>query len=154
MFKEMRRKDKCIDDEQAIKLLNSCQYGVLSTVGEDGYAYGVPINYVYHKGNIYFHGALEGHKLDNIFYNNKVSFCVIGDTEPMPDKFSYKYESVIVFGQAAIVNDMEKEDILIALIRKYSGEFLDKGIEYIKKDVIKTTVIKIDVEHITGKAQK
>ncbi len=40
MFKEMRRKDKQISDEKAIELLRKCNYGVLSTTGEDGYAYG------------------------------------------------------------------------------------------------------------------
>lgn len=74
MFKEMRRKECSIQNEQAIKLLEDCKYGVLSTVGENGYAYGVPLNYVYHKGNIYFHCAGEGNKLDNIMFNNKVSF--------------------------------------------------------------------------------
>ncbi len=153
MFKEMRRKERQIDNEQALKLLDRGQYGVLSTVGENGYAYGVPINYTYHKGNIYFHCAIEGSKVDNIIYNNKVSFCVVGNTEPIPDKFSYSYESVIVFGLASEVHNNEKEEALVTLIRKYSGEFMEKGMEYIKKDSIKTKVIKIDIEHITGKAR-
>ena len=75
MFKEMRRKERSIDNQQAIELLKKGQYGVLSTVGENGYAYGIPLNYAYHEGNIYFHCAAEGSKLDNIAYNNKVSFC-------------------------------------------------------------------------------
>jgi nitroimidazol reductase NimA-like FMN-containing flavoprotein (pyridoxamine 5'-phosphate oxidase superfamily) len=154
MFKEMRRKDRSIDNEQAIKLLENGQYGILSTVGENGYAYGVPLNYIYHRGNIYFHCAAEGSKLDNIAYNNKVSFCVVGNTEPIPDKFSYRYESVIVFGRAVEVYDKEKEDALVALIQKYFGEFMEKGVEYIQKDGIKAKVIKINIEHLTGKARK
>lgn len=154
MFKEMRRKDRSIDKEQAVELLKKGQYGVLSTVGENGYAYGVPLNYVYHGGNIYFHCAVEGHKLDNIAHNNKVSFCVVGDTEPIPDKFSYRYESVIAFGRAVEVYDKEKEDALVAFIQKYSGEFMEKGMKYIQKDSIKTKVIKINIEHLTGKARK
>jgi uncharacterized protein len=152
MFKEMRRKDRSIDNEQAIKLLENGQFGILSTVGENGYAYGVPLNYVYQRGNIYFHSAAEGSKLDNIKFNGKVSFCVIGNTKLIPDKFSYRYESVIAFGKAIEVFDKEKEDALVALIQKYSGEFMKKGIEYVKKDSIKTKVIKVDIEHITGKA--
>jgi len=154
MFKEMRRKDRSIDNEQAIQLLMNGQYGVLSTVGENGYAYGIPLNYVYHGGSLYFHCACEGNKLDNIMFNNKVSFCVVGNTEPIPDKFSYRYESVVVFGRAVEVHDKEKEDALTALIQKYSGEFLEKGLEYIQKDSSKTKVIKINIEHVTGKARK
>lgn len=154
MFKEMRRKDRSIDNEQAIQLLINGQYGVLSTVGENGYAYGIPLNYAYHEGNLYFHCACEGNKLDNIMYNNKVSFCVVGKTEPIPDKFSYRYESVVVFGRAVEVHDKEKEDALTVLIQKHSGEFLEKGLKYIQKDSSKTKVIKINIEHVTGKARK
>jgi nitroimidazol reductase NimA-like FMN-containing flavoprotein (pyridoxamine 5'-phosphate oxidase superfamily) len=151
MFKEMRRKDRKIDNEQAIKLLENGEYGVFSTVGENGYAYGVPLNYVYHRGNIYFHCAAEGSKLDNITHNNKVSFCVVANTEPVPDKFSYRYESVIVFGQAVEVYDKEKEDILVAFIKKYFGKFNEKEKEYLEKNGIKAKVIKINIEHLTGK---
>lgn len=154
MFKEMRRKDRSIDKEQAIKLLENGQYGVLSTVGENGYAYGVPLNYIYYSGNIYFHCAAEGSKLDNIAYNNKVSFCVVGNTEPVPDKFSYRYESVIAFGHAAEVFNKEKEDVLIALMQKYFGEFKEKEMEYVQKNGIKAKVIKINIEHLTGKERK
>jgi nitroimidazol reductase NimA-like FMN-containing flavoprotein (pyridoxamine 5'-phosphate oxidase superfamily) len=154
MFKEMRRKDRSIDSEQAVQLLTNGQYGVLSTVGENGYAYGIPLNYAYLEGNIYFHSAVEGNKLDNIMFNNKVSFCVVGSTEPIPDKFSYRFESVVAFGRAEEVYDKEKEDALMALIQKYSSEFMEKGQEYVRKDGIKSRVIKINIEHLTGKARK
>ncbi len=49
---------------------------------------------------IYFHCAPEGHKLENLSGNNKVSFCVVGKTQVLPDKFATNYESVIVFGTA------------------------------------------------------
>ncbi|HEY5586249.1 MAG TPA: pyridoxamine 5'-phosphate oxidase family protein [Ruminiclostridium sp.] len=152
MFKEMRRKDRNIDNEQSIKLLEQGQYGILSTVGENGYAYGVPLNYVYYEGNIYFHCAVVGSKLDNIVFNDKVSFCVVGKTEPIPDTFSYKYESVIVFGKSIEVYNKEKEDALLAIIQKYSGEFMEKGMEYMKKGNAQTKVLKIIIEHMTGKA--
>lgn len=154
MFKKMRRKDRSIDNQQAVELLKRGEYGVLSTVGENGYAYGVPLNYIYYDGNIYFHCAVEGSKLDNIAHNNKVSFCVVGDIEPIPDKFSYRYESVIVFGRAIEVYDKEKEEALVALIKKYSAEFMEKGMKYIQTDCNKAKVIKISIEHLTGKARK
>ncbi len=40
MFKELRRKDRMMDNESAIELLRSSEYGVLSTMGENGYPYG------------------------------------------------------------------------------------------------------------------
>ncbi len=153
MFKEMRRKDREVGREDTINLLEKGQYGVLSTVGENGYPYGVPVNYVYAGGGIYFHCAVEGAKVDNILFNNKVSFCVVGDTAPVPEKFSFKYESAIVFGKCAEVFEKEKTDALLALVRKYSAGFMEKGMKYIDNDSSKTKVFKIDIEHISGKVR-
>ncbi len=154
MFREMRRSDRQISGEEALKLLEEAQFGVLSTVGENGYAYGVPLNYVYYNNKIYFHCAQDGAKLDNIAYNDKVSFCVIGECEPVPDKFTYKYISTIAFGRCAEVSGQEKEEALLAIIKKYSSEFMEQGIKYIKNDISVTKIIKIDIEHLTGKARR
>lgn len=154
MFREMRRNDRSLDKEQAYKLLENGKYGILSTSGENGYAYGVPLNYALYEGSIYFHCALVGSKLDNINSNNKVSFCVVGDSEPLPEKFSYRFESVIAFGKALEVDGMEKDNALSALIKKYSSEYMEKGIAYIKKENVSTKVIKIEIEHMTGKGRK
>lgn len=154
MFAEMRRSDRQISEEEALNLLKLAQYGVLSTVGEHGYAYGVPLNYVYSDGGIYFHCAKEGEKLNNINHNNRVSFCVIGNTEPIPDKFSYKYISTIVFGKCTEVEGNEKEAALLEMVNKYSGEFMQKGMEYIKSGINATKVMKINIEHVTGKARR
>lgn len=154
MFREMRRQDRKTDDKQALRILESGEYGILSTSGSNGYAYGVPVSYAYSEGCIYFHCAVEGHKLDNIAHNNKVSFCVVGETEVLPGNFSTKYESVVVFGKASEVNGDEKREALMTILRKYSPKFMDKGIEYIKADASKTKVIKIEIEHMTGKSRE
>lgn len=154
MFKEMRRKDREIEQNEIIKILKRCDYGILSTIGENGYPYGVPISYVYLNNAIYFHCAVEGQKLDNIKNNDKVSFCVVGETCVLPEQFSTKYESVIIFGKADEVNDNEKNIALLEIINKYSKEHLEKGKQYIKNADAKVKVLKINIEHITGKARR
>ena len=81
MFREMRRIDRKISDDQAKDLLKNNTYGVMSTIGADGYPYGVPLNYVFFNDAIYFHCAADGHKFDNISRDNKISFCVVGQTQ-------------------------------------------------------------------------
>lgn len=152
MFREMRRQDRKINDAEAIRILVEGQYGILSTTGSNDYAYGVPISYAYSNGSIYFHCAAEGQKLDNIKHNSKVSFCVVGSTELLPDKFSTKFESTIVFGKAFEIFDDEKQEALVLILKKYSPGFIDKGMKYISADSVKTKVIKIEVEHISGKS--
>lgn len=151
MFIEMRRKDRALDNNDIAKILSDNAYGILATMGEDGYPYGVPISYVYSDNTLYVHGATQGHKLDNIFFANKVSFTIVGSTCVLPDKFSTNFESVIAFGKAVEVFDEEKLAVLLEFINKYSPNFIEQGKEYIDKASRTTRVIKIGIEHITGK---
>ncbi len=95
MFKEIRRKEKKLNNEESISLLKESNYGILSVCLNNGYAYGVPLNFVYNNGAIYFHCAKEGQKLEAINENNKVSFSIVNNVELLPSKFDTNYESVI-----------------------------------------------------------
>ena len=150
----MRRADRALEADQVTAILAKGVYVILSTTGENGYAYGVPLSYVYMQDAIYFHCAPEGLKLDNIRFNNRVSFCVVGDTLPLAEKFSMRYESVTIAGRAFEVEGIEKDQALLALIEKYSSAYVEKGQKYIESDSPKTKVIRISIENITGKARK
>ncbi len=154
MFKEIRRKDREMDQETSIELLHTGEYGVLSLAEKEGYPYGVPLSYVYLNGSIYFHCALEGHKLELLQQNNKASFCVVGETSPLPNQFSVRYKSVIVFGEIAEVKDVEKREALVAFLEKYSSDYIEKGMKYLEKDEHRTKVFKMTIIHMTGKNRK
>ena len=53
MFREIRRKDRILDNELAIRLLEEAEYGFLAMSGINGYGYGIPINYVKEGDSIY-----------------------------------------------------------------------------------------------------
>ena len=72
MFGELRLQKRRLDAQNSEEILRKGEYGVLSTCGADGQPYGVPLNYVYEDGKIYFHCAAEGRKLDNIAVNSRV----------------------------------------------------------------------------------
>lgn len=152
MFSEMRRADRQTTFEQAEEILKIGEYGTLATVCSNGYPYATPLSYIYMDGSIYFHCASEGQKLENISGNPRVCFTVVADTDVIPSKFTTKYKSSVVFGTANYVTGNEKEKALLGLIEKYSPDYLSKGKEYISKAFNTTTLIKIDPEHITGKA--
>ncbi len=152
MFREMRRSDKLKPDEENIKILNTCTNGVLSVIGDGGYPYGVPVSFVYDDNRIIFHCAMAGHKLDAIKKDPKVSFCVIGADEINAKQFTTLYKSVICFGKARIIDsDREKEEILKKIVAKYSADFYDAGMDYMKQMWEKTACVVIDIEHMTGK---
>lgn len=154
MFREMRRKDRELKNDEIIEILQNNTYGILSTTSENGYPYGVPISYIFFNNSIYFHSATKGHKIDNILNSDKVSFCVVGETRTLPDKFTTNYESVIVFGKAIEVLDDEKNSALLEIVKKYSPDYIKEGKEYIEKASQATKVLKISIEHISGKARR
>jgi nitroimidazol reductase NimA-like FMN-containing flavoprotein (pyridoxamine 5'-phosphate oxidase superfamily) len=154
MHRSVRRKDRELNLEAAVRLLTQGEYGFLATTGPDGQAYGIPLNYVFKNNCLYFHCALEGHKLDNIRANNKVSFCVVGQTKVLPDKFSTAYESALAFGTASEVQGEKRHDALLSILEKYSPDFMEEGKKAIAKYDDKTTIIKVDINHISGKARK
>lgn len=150
----MRRKDREINVQEARAILEKGEFGILSTVSPDHEPYGVPLNYCLINDHIYFHCAVEGKKIDHLRHNPDVSFCVVGNTEVMPEKFGTRYESCIVYGPASEAFGEEKQLALEGLIRKYAGEFFADGLKYIEKSKNRTRIFKISIEIVSGKARK
>ena len=155
MFKEMRRKDRAIEKDEAISFLKECTYGILSTISEDNTPYGVPLSYIYVNDVIYFHCALKGHKLENIEHNNNVCFTAVAQSDTLQDKFSVQFRSAIVFGKCQkITDDNEKVFAMTELLKKYCPDNLDAAIAFMNKAIKGTAIYKITPEHITGKMRK
>lgn len=152
MFREMRRKKQLLPKESAERILKNGSTGVLAVSGDDGYPYAVPLNYVYEDGRIYFHCARSGHKLDAIRRSSKVSFCVIDGDKIVPDIFATNYRSAIAFGRAKEVDDdAEKAQAMRLFNSKYAPGLPEEGEKEIQKDWNFLSVIRMDVEHFTGK---
>lgn len=102
-FRAMRRPRQQMADSEAQAVLAQGTEGVLAVLGDDGYPYAVPLNYVYHNGKIYLHGAKAGHKIDALKRESRCSFCVIAEKTILPEKLATNYRSVIAFCHARIV---------------------------------------------------
>jgi hypothetical protein len=79
---------------------------------------------------------------------------VVGQTKVLPDKFSTEYESAMAFGTASIVQGDERYSALLSILEKYSPDFMEEGKKAIARYDDKTTIIKVEINHITGKAWK
>lgn len=154
----MRRKDRQVDAAEAKRILAEAEYGILSTVCEDGAPYGVPLSFVVTGDAIYFHCAKAGRKPINIEADNRVCFTAVGATHPeFLDNFNFttRYESAIAFGRARAVEDaQEKQKALYLLCEKYLPEFIDAAEASIEKSLGVTAVYRIDIESISGKANR
>ena len=153
---ETRRKDRMITEEEALQLLKDTEYGILTTVDEDGMPYGVPISYVLLDHKIYCHSTNQAsHKLTNIGDGCKASFTVVDHVELQPGQFTTKYMSAMAFGRASIVEDrVEKEAALKAIVDKYASTFMAEGLAFIGSLFKQVAIIRLDIEYVSGKGKK
>lgn len=153
MFREMRLKKQTIPHEDIIQMLETATNGILAVSGDDDYPYAVPLSFAYSDGKIYFHSTTGiSHKIDAISKNPKVSFCVVTQDDIIADDFNTLYKSVIAFGIARVLTD-ENEIMhgIMAITKKYSGDYMEKGKKHAEKSKGAFCVVEIEIEHLTGK---
>lgn len=154
MFRELMRKNKELSHEECLRILKEEKRGVLSVNGEDGYPYGMPMNHWLDEddGKIYFHCGRQGHRLDALKKDGKVSFCVYDGGYRESGKWPLHIKSVIVFGRIEIVDDKE---MVVAITTRLSHKFTHDA-AYIQDEIAqhahKTLLLALTPEHICGKA--
>ena len=149
----MRLADKEIKDrgsiESVITKATVCRIGLC----ENNTPYVVPVIFGYKENCLYFHSARKGKKIDILKQNSNVCFEMDIDHEltkaESPCDWDMKYRSVIGFGKASFVDDLEeKRKVLNTILEHYSG---GNSHEYPEKLLSYTLIIKIEIESITGK---
>jgi uncharacterized protein len=148
----MRRNEKEITDrgelDAIIRQAHVCRVALVD--GDRPYL--VPMNFGYLGDRIYFHCAAAGKKMEILRRNNNVCFSFDIDLELRPGKeacqWGMRYRSVIGFGTAVLVEDMEEKRIgLAAIMHQYAeGEF-----SFPEEAVRGTVIIRVDIESMTGK---
>ncbi len=158
----MRRQSKELRDEVKISyLLKKTRTGFLGLVDEEG-TYVVPLNYVWYKDNIYFHGSNEGRKYDALLKGETYCFTVIDDygtiADPIPANIGTAYTSAMVFGKVEMVADLEEaKQAMEAMLNKYVPGYFDtelskKHLERYRSSMGSPTVVyRIIPDRITAK---
>jgi nitroimidazol reductase NimA-like FMN-containing flavoprotein (pyridoxamine 5'-phosphate oxidase superfamily) len=159
---EVRRAEYAVTDEAWLKaLLQRGAFGTLATSYRDQ-PFLTPLLYLYQADEhcIYFHGATVGRMRANITANPRVCFNVSEFGQILPAEkaanFNVEYNSVTVFGRAAVVSDPLKEEaVLQSLMDKYAPH-LKPDQDYIParaEDLKRTAVFRIIIEEWSGKRQ-
>lgn len=153
MFRDMRRKDQVLSREECLAVLERGTSGVLAVQGDDGYPYAVPLSYAYEDGKLWFHCAREGHKLDAILRDPRVSFCVVDRDQVVPLEYTTYFRSVILFGKARVLEGpTEIRAALEKLALRYAPEDSEAHREAIlEKELPAVVMVEIAVEHLSGK---
>jgi hypothetical protein len=134
----------------------------MATIGQDGFPYITPVNYVMLNGNIYFHCAPKGEKLDNLLRDPHVCFEVdvplsyidigLDPGRPICNLHQF-YHCIIIRGNAAIVEDDPlKLDALNALVAKHEKTDAFKKITADMSGYKACVVIEIKPESISAKS--
>ena len=151
MFRKMRRFGQQLSDGECTEILNRATSGVLALNGDDGYPYAVPLSYVYRDGRLYFHCAIEGHKLDAIRRSDKASFCVIDQDEVVPERYTTYYRSVIAFGRMRVLGGDEKRQAIEWLADRYAPGETERGRREAEAAWERLCVLAMRMESMTGK---
>ncbi len=151
MFRPMRRFKQQLSAEKCIDILKNEPRGVLAVLGDEGYPYAVPLNFVYDDGKLYFHCAKEGHKLDAVKSCEKASFCVLDKGVKDESGRFYYFNSVICFGKIKILS--EKKDILekAKLLGMKYYAFEAEVDEEIRKFADRVCMLEMEIKHMSGK---
>ncbi len=148
----MRRNRQLLPEEESIAILENGTSGVLALSGDSGYPYAVPMSYVYNDRKLYFHSALNGHKIDAIRRNELASFCVIAQDVVVPAEFTTRFRSVIAFGRIRIIDEpVEKRRTAELLAAKYDPDNLGNLDREMEKGFDRMCMIELEIEHLTGK---
>jgi len=149
----MRRAEKEITNRREID--STLSKAILCRIGIIDYEtpYIVPMNFGYKDDILYLHSAQDGKKIELLKRNPLVCFKVECDLEiintGIPCKWSMSYTSVIGYGKANFITDIEqKRKALHIIIDHYSP-----GSTYIfpEKNLNEVTVIKIEISEMTAK---
>jgi nitroimidazol reductase NimA-like FMN-containing flavoprotein (pyridoxamine 5'-phosphate oxidase superfamily) len=148
----MRRIDREITDFVEIEsILNDasvCRIGLVD--GSEPYI--VPVCFGYSDRKIYIHSALSGKKIAMLEKNPRCCFEVDQFDDIIqngrPCAWGIRYKSVIGFGRAYFVSDnKEKQQGLNCILCHYgSGMY-----EFSEDDLINVSLIRIDIDSVTGK---
>lgn len=152
-FRPMRRAKQRLPQMECVAILEKATSGTLAVLGDGGYPYAVPLSFAYENGRLYFHCARQGHKLDGVKREPKVSFCVIARDDVVPAEYTTRYQSVIVFGRARVLTEESQRRAALRLIAdKYAaGEREESRAQMVEKALPNVCLIELTAESVTGK---
>ncbi len=153
MFRDLMRKKQQLSREECIALLQNERRGILSVCGEDGYPYGMPMNFFYRADEdaVYFHCGRGGHRYDALLHDARVSFCVCEQGCASAENWALRVRSVIVFGRMEILDDRQTA---VEIGRELGLRFTQDE-AYIQKEIDdhadRTLILRLRPAHMCGK---
>ena len=151
MWREMRRKNQQLSQEECEQILSTGKRGVLAVLGDDGYPYAVPLDYVFDDGRLFFHSAVAGHKLDAILAYDKCSFCVLSEPEENEGQWWLTWRSVIAFGRVHVIDDEQRKLARLTEIGYKYFPSKEEAEGSAARSLNRVEMLELTIEHLSGK---
>lgn len=139
------------------KIIRDSYEGTL-VMCQDNLPYAVPINHAFVDGQFIFHGAIRGRKIAVMTANPNVVYVISryhGTHEsPQSPKCHGPWESVIAYGTARIIEDLDAKAAAFTAFMKYYGndfKMTDQGREQTLAIIMDVTSMTARIEMIRGK---
>ena len=155
------RKDRTKDDAWIRIYLKRVPFGMLATEYK-GQPFLKPTTFVYDEAEhtIYIHGALVGRMRTNVELNPRVSFSIAEMGRLLPAdtamEVGVEYASVVVFGEAELITDMDSARHGLQLLLDRYFPNLKPGGDYREihpSELDQTAVYRIKIHSWSGKEE-
>lgn len=148
----MLRKDQEITEKSVIESIIQASLVCRLALSDKEQPYIVPLCFGYQDDTLYFHCGVKGRKLEILKKNPNVCFEFEVNVDVLKGQdacsWNMQYQSVIGFGRAAFLEDIEeKQKALGIIVLQYS----DKMLPLPETSLRKTVVIKVPIDSMTGK---
>lgn len=147
--------------EWALEVLDKAPFITLSMTDSDGSPYAVPLSMARtDERTFYFHGALEGRKMEMLDRNPKVCLSAVTRCRPVvgpkDDSFTLEFKSAIAFGTAEMVTDREEKILgLKAVCQRFLPQHMEAFEAAVERSIEHTAVMKVTLtEPPTGKRKQ
>lgn len=140
-----------MDAAFALEVLDRAPYVTVSFTRPDGSPYGVPLSLARTDDHtFYFHGAMEGEKIDCIRHCPVVALSAVTKCAPAvgpkDGSFTLQFKSAMAVGKAEIVNDHEEKiKGLRAICQRFLPHHMDAFDSAVERSLHRTAVVRISL---------
>lgn len=167
----MRRKDRTLSEEDALKIIDNCEYAVVSCIDGDE-VFSIPISIAREGMSVFIHGAVAGGK-ERLFKDakpvelvcvsyNKVPSWSESELDAMKDDgkalgskvFTTEYKSAIAKTKAYAVDDEERKmHALRLLCEKYTPKYMSAFETAARHSLKVTNIYEFKIVKLSAKAK-
>ncbi|NVM16264.1 MAG: pyridoxamine 5'-phosphate oxidase family protein [Candidatus Lokiarchaeota archaeon] len=155
----MQKKERKITDKNKLEqILKKGEYVTIAMCKMDE-PYIVTLSYGFdeEQNALYFHSAKLGLKIDILKENPNVCATIIEDLGYIKSACSHKYRSIVFWGEMVIIKDIEEKkhgfDVLLNHLEENPSKMKKKFLKD-ENSYVDTTIMRLDIKKVTGKASE